>query len=807
MKRAMFWRWAWAVVALLVAGRVSEGQTELRTDRAVYLPGEPIRVSFTEGPGNAKDWIGLYNAGADTRTYITWQYLDGTQVGTRTLTEGEVVFTAGGPKAGDYLLRLLINDNYMIAAEAEFSVAVVPRVRTDKAIYKPGEAITVEFLNGPGNAKDWIGLHLAEPAPSTRTDWAYVDGTQTGQSGKAAGTVRFAAGLVRGGEYAARLFENDGFTVLDIAPFKVVEVGPAVRLEPGDGQVRISWEAATQPSPVAKYEVWSGPKVAGPFTRVAEVTGLEYLHTGLPNGVEVSYKVRAVSAGGTLGPDSEVETTAPYALGVDDFISYVVPHGLDGNYSFNGVLGMTFEVLNPISVRMLGVFDDGQNGLKRSLRVRLYDQTTRQVRATLTFDGANPGVLKGGSRFKNLTTPLALPVGFKGVITADGFGAEEKAGNSATGDLGLRTAAGRGSIYFMGSVFGDANTFPTRTEGSDSPNLYAAGTFEFSATAPVAPGKPVVRAIPGDGVVNLSWAAISAPLAAAKYRIERGASAEGTFQVLGEAVTAGYEDRTVVNGTRVYYRVTAVAVGGEVGSASEVVAITPEVPRAGIAYAVAEGTEGNQAFGGAAGNDFDVVRPIRVTRLGVFDDGSDGLKRPLKAQLYDRRTQVELAMQEFTPESAGELIGGSRFKDLAAAVSLPIGFQGTIVASGYGAEEREANRGLGSFEQELFTGGCLEFVGRSRWGEDPNAFPQIIDGGPEDRYATGTFRFEPAPLEEASSMSIAADGDAVRVTWTGGGVLQSAGNVAGPWDVVPGATSGARIVAEGSARFFRVRSP
>lgn len=803
MSRTDLFRWAFLWLALAAISPKIAAQTEISTDRAVYLPGEPIRVSFREGPGNAKDWIGLYTSEATAQNYLTWQYLDGTQVGTRTLTEGEVVFPAGVAQPGAYRVMLLINDNYGIAAEAEFTVVVVPRVRTDKAIYRPGEPITVEFLNGPGHAKDWIGLHPAEPVPSTRTDWVYADGTTTGQSGKVAGTVRFPAGLARGGDYAARLFENDGYTVLDAALFKIVEVGPPVWLEPGDAQVRIAWEAATQPSPVAKYQILAGPQLSGPFNQIAEVTGLEYLHTGLPNGVEICYKVRAVSAGGTVGPDSEVECTAPYLLGPDDFIAYVVPPGLDGNYSFNGVLGMTFEVLNPITVRMLGVFDDGANGIQRSLRVWLFDQTTRQVRATLTFDSANPGVLKGGSRFRNLATPLALPVGFRGVIAAEGFGAEEKAGNSATADLGLEVATGRESIYFMGSVFGDANAFPTRTEGGDVVNLYAAGTFEFTATAPGAPGKPIVQAIPGDGVVTLFWPAIRAPLPAAKYRIERAASTEGPFQLLGETENTAYADRTAANGTLAYFRVTAVAAGGELGSPSEWVAITPDAPQAGIAYAVAEGTEGNQPFGGVAGNDFDVIRPIRVTRLGVFDDNSDGLKRTITARLYDRRTQAELAMIRFTPEDAGELIGGSRFKDLALPLALPIGFQGAIVASGYGADEREANRGLGSFEQELFTGGCLEFVGRSRWGEDPEAFPQIIDGGPADRYATGTFRFEPA--SEESRISIARDGVGARVSWTGVGVLQRAASVAGPWDTVAGAISGGRIAAEESPQFFRVR--
>jgi len=143
--------------------------------------------------------------------------------------------------------------------------------------------------------------------------------------------------------------------------------------------------------------------------------------------------------------------------------------------------------------------------------------------------------------------------------------------------------------------------------------------------------------------------------------------------------------------------------------------------------------------------DFDVNSTIFVTRLGVFDDSSDGLFRTITAHLYDRNaTGSPLRTLVFTPGDPGILVDGSRFKDLATFLELPAGFQGTIVAEGYGSGERNGNRGVGP----LFTsdgGGAISFVGTGRFGT-AGLYPRFVDGGPANRYAAGTFQFGPPPL-------------------------------------------------------------
>jgi len=172
------------------------------------------------------------------------------------------------------------------------------------------------------------------------------------------------------------------------------------------------------------------------------------------------------------------------------------------------------------------------------------------------------------------------------------------------------------------------------------------------------------------------------------------------------------------------------------------------------AYRVATGTAGNQNFGGALGMDFNSTRTIRITSLGVFDSGSNGLSSTLTAQLWRRNENgtpgvftddtggAILASETFTAASPGTLEGGSRFKPLAEPLDLAPGAY-TMVAYGYSASEMNGNLGVGAanWTTDGGTGNSIQFVGGSRWGATGGAFPGTGDGGPANRYAAGTFQY------------------------------------------------------------------
>jgi hypothetical protein len=184
-----------------------------------------------------------------------------------------------------------------------------------------------------------------------------------------------------------------------------------------------------------------------------------------------------------------------------------------------------------------------------------------------------------------------------------------------------------------------------------------------------------------------------------------------------------------------------------------------------IAYVVPAGIPGNQNFTGSLGMDFDVNQDIVVTQLGVFHDTtiSTDLQAPLEARLYSRDdTNVcnysLLATIDFTLDDEGTPMDSSFFKALDTPITLPAGFTGTIVASGYGGIEPNGNAGPSPYNGTALWytddgGGLISFVGGGRYG-DPNhpaQFPINVDGGPPNRYAAGTFVFNAAGGGDAAA--------------------------------------------------------
>jgi hypothetical protein len=207
------------LLAGLVASQALTAQSVV-TSLENYFPGEAISVSFTGGPGNPKDWIGIYPEGVTPGSTgsTLWNYVNGTRTAGAGLREGSMTFGQGLNLAGVWTAYLLVNDGYTVVTNASFNVIepTAPAVRPSANRYAPGQAITIGFTNGPANPKDWIGVYPEGVIPGSTgsTIWFYVDGTQSGNTGRASGSVTFPNGLATTGSYRAFLLENDGYTVL-----------------------------------------------------------------------------------------------------------------------------------------------------------------------------------------------------------------------------------------------------------------------------------------------------------------------------------------------------------------------------------------------------------------------------------------------------------------------------------------------------------------------------------------------------------------------------------------------------------------
>ncbi len=161
-----------------------------------------------------------------------------------------------------------------------------------------------------------------------------------------------------------------------------------------------------------------------------------------------------------------------------------------------------------------------------------------------------------------------------------------------------------------------------------------------------------------------------------------------------------------------------------------------------IAYDVPAGTFSSQFIINPLGMDFDVNSTLRVTALGVFDSGQDGLAFATPVYIYDRTTQLSVVSEVIPTGTATTLINGSRFVNLPTPFVLNAGFQGSIVEDPNTTDGNFNTVGGASASTLNTGGGLISFVGLSRVGDNgPGTYPARLDGGPAARYYAATFEY------------------------------------------------------------------
>ena len=112
--------------------------------------GENITVTYSMGPGNAKDWIGIYKVGAADNGYISYQYLNGKK-------SGSLNFTAP-TTAGSYNFRMFVNDGYTLLATSN-EVVIGQQTSEQNLKAAPGDGKVYLSWNKDTNTSV-IGYHL-----------------------------------------------------------------------------------------------------------------------------------------------------------------------------------------------------------------------------------------------------------------------------------------------------------------------------------------------------------------------------------------------------------------------------------------------------------------------------------------------------------------------------------------------------------------------------------------------------------------------------------------------------------------------
>jgi len=113
--------------------RSSQADVQIVTDKPQYEVGEPVEVTWSDGPANRWDWIGVFDAdAADSEggdPYLLWGYTGGHDSGALPPTvDGSMTLDdqsqgKGWPlPPGDYVVHYLLTDQYASAGSARFSV-------------------------------------------------------------------------------------------------------------------------------------------------------------------------------------------------------------------------------------------------------------------------------------------------------------------------------------------------------------------------------------------------------------------------------------------------------------------------------------------------------------------------------------------------------------------------------------------------------------------------------------------------------------------------------------------------------------
>lgn len=173
------------------------GFISISTTKTIFSPNENIPVTYTFGPGNEKDWIGIYKYGEIPGTVAStnWQYVDGSS-GTVNLQVSQ---------AGEYFIAFFENEGYTeLTDRISIYIATTPVLSLNKAGYSTGEEIEVTYSNAPGLMNDWIGIYKLNDIPGivASTKWSYTSGTN--------GTVTFSG--LPSGYYFVSYFLLDGYT-------------------------------------------------------------------------------------------------------------------------------------------------------------------------------------------------------------------------------------------------------------------------------------------------------------------------------------------------------------------------------------------------------------------------------------------------------------------------------------------------------------------------------------------------------------------------------------------------------------------
>jgi fibronectin type 3 domain-containing protein len=366
------------------------------------------------------------------------------------------------------------------------------------------------------------------------------------------------------------------------APVCTPPTVPTLTAAPGDGQVTLSWTAATGTS--VSYVVARGSASGGPYTDIPSpsLTVTTYTDLLLTNGTTYYYVVKA--SNGTCFSTSAERPAKPVAA-----CAQAAPTGLTataGNkqvtLTWTAPAGATSYTISRSTTSATGYATAGTVNAPPFV-----DTDAALVNDTKYYYvvSASNGTCTSRNSVEVSATPVCIPPAVPANVAAKADNSNGRitvswdAVNGATGYTVTRGVSGSGP-FVAASTNQTAATFTDSGLAAGTNYFYVvnasngAGTCAsvystpavsaMSCSSPSVPSN--VKATAGISRVTVSWTASTG--SPTSYQVKRSTSATGTFTSLGTVTASPYVDSAVTNGTTYYYEVAARNAGGACSSAN-----------------------------------------------------------------------------------------------------------------------------------------------------------------------------------------------------------------------------------------------
>lgn len=185
---------------------------ELSMEKTIFKEGEPIEVSYKNAPALKQDWIGVYKVGKAPGEYDkngAWAYSDSWKYLDDGVKDGKIVLDKKLSK-GYYFVSYFLRGDYFEPGVERIYFSVgdkISTVSTEKTEFADSEDIKVNYANGPGTPKDWVGVFAEGKDPNRdMLDGFYYT------YGATDGFVTIPAADLKPGKYFCALYINDSYT-------------------------------------------------------------------------------------------------------------------------------------------------------------------------------------------------------------------------------------------------------------------------------------------------------------------------------------------------------------------------------------------------------------------------------------------------------------------------------------------------------------------------------------------------------------------------------------------------------------------